>query len=641
MAFVGFFGGLAFLVNSNGNFTYLMILGGISLLASTGAGWLSILEYGPRQRNLAAREEADQELNDAFGDAVAELLREIILERTPEEQSWGSAFNSQYAPTLVGIGVDQAVSSSTYTELSKFIADHPTSAIGIAGPRGVGKSTLMEKLIAGRRDVVGVRIPAPKRYEPGALIRLIHGTIAQEILHPGAGIRATADLSKGRRRLMRRVGVGILFVAIAIGILFVWSIDQEKRTYDSSPGWRVSTLTVLCIAAGGIWLGLFIRSLWSTLWSLRHRFAFDSGLATSSRAVLQRLAREELEYLRYTTTTQAKGGMRLKTGFFTLSGEDQLTLAEREPNEADSAERLRQFLRDVTRIGDRPVILGIDELDKMDKPEDVVAVVNSIKDLFHIRGVHVLVSVSTDAMHSFAARGVIVRDVFDSAFDTVVEVRRLGPTESADLLARRATAFSFPAMYFCHAWSGGHPRDLIRAARSCVTLSAEEKKVLPLSVVVDHVLSEDILALLRATVDRLRSDTHTVAAVEDLIAFRDLLREESGALHNRIQSALKVATLPVIEGPVTEGSLMVQTLLPYLELAALTSVFFSVARGPRQWKKEEIEQTVSELAAAQASMSSHPMEAIRATRRVRASVERSLLADGGELPAPRVPQSGR
>jgi hypothetical protein len=226
-------------------------------------------------------------------------------------------------------------------------------------------------------------------------------------------------------------------------------------------------------------------------------------------------------------------------------------------------------------------------------------------------------------MHSFAARGVLVRDVFDSAFDTVVEVRRLSPAESADLLSRRATEFSFPAMYFCHAWSGGHPRDLIRAARSCVTYRARAGQPVPLGTVVDAVLLNDVLAVLRASTEKLHSDATTAKFVPDVLAFRDLLQEENAPLHSRIRSALQVADLPIIEGPATEASLMVQTITPYLQLAAIVSEFFSASRTPTQWKAAPVNQAVQQLATAQAAMSGHPAEAARAVQWAQMAVSAS------------------
>lgn len=608
-------------VNMVGETAQMVLLivaaGCVVIVAASALG--ALLASSDARRRWAARRTTAEDLNEAFTDAVAELLREIILERTPVSKSWGSTFDSEFAPTLVGIGIRQAISSASYTELHQFVAEHPTSAIGIAGPRGVGKSTLMEKLIEQRRrEAVGVRIPAPKRYEPGALIRLIHASVAQEILHPGAGLRSPVDPTRGRLQVLRRLATGFAFVAVVALIIFLWEIDSADRdSYGGSAGIRIGALTVLCIVAFGAWLGLLLRATWLTLWSLRRETILLPNSPNNTWRRAMKLANRELDYLRYTATSQSKSGTGVKLGLFNLTGEDQLSLAERQPTEADSVDRLRQFLRELTRVTEQRVVICVDELDKMDEPKDVVAVVNSIKDLFHVRGVHVLVSVSTDAMHSFAARGVLVRDVFDSAFDTVVEVRRLTSKESADLLARRATDFSFPAMYFCHAWSGGHPRDLIRAARGCVTYRAKERRPIALADVVDSVLLADVLAVLRATINKLTADVASAGLASDVVAFRDLVDEEAGPLHARIRGALQVTELPNNDGPVTEAGMLAAMLAPYLALAAQLSEFFSVARTPEQWRTDAVRDAVKLFAAAQVSLAGHPDEAKHAVDRAR------------------------
>jgi hypothetical protein len=603
-------------------------------LAAIGvvAAAITVTEYGAAQQRWAARRDKHGLLVDAFDDAVAGLLRKIILERTSDDKKYGPLFDSRFAPTLVGIGIDKATSSTTYLDLVRFIADHPTSAIGIAGPRGVGKSTMMQQLIARDRDSLGIRIPAPKRYEPGELVRLIHGTLAQEILQPGAGPYMSATPNRGRRALLVNALKGFLFVLALVVLLFLWS--EEQSGSSNTPEWEVSTFTVFLFVAFGAWLGLFLRSLWRVLVNLRRGVDTPFPWPTTPAEDLRRLARAELAHLQYTETAQAKNGVQLKLGLFTLSGEDQVSVAERTATEADGVERLRRFLRAVVRVTTSKVIICVDELDKMDRPEDVVAVVNGIKDLFHIRSVHVLVSVSTDAMHSFAARGVIVRDVFDSAFDEVVEVSRLTYQESADLLALRATDFSFPAMYFCHAWSGGHPRDLIRAARACITYRAKqgedsgEARRVPLGEVVDAVLADDVFAMLRAVIEKLRSEDTTTSLVPDVIAFRDLLNEQDGRLHLRVQAAMNVADLPVIEGPASEATMLVRTLSPYLRLVALISEFFAPARPPSDWRFDPaphapatlVRNAIDDLAGARVAMSGHPLEAERATRRAAAAV---------------------
>jgi hypothetical protein len=125
-------------------------------------------------------------------------------------------------------------------------------------------------------------------------------------------------------------------------------------------------------------------------------------------------------------------------------------------------------------------VIAIDELDKLSEASDLVEVINDMKDLFHIEGVHFLVSVSTDALDNFASRGVPTRDAFDSAFDTIFSMNRMLPEESIRILQARSTGFPVPLALFCHAWVGGLPRDLLRTARSCVetyrTLGVGERR---------------------------------------------------------------------------------------------------------------------------------------------------------------------
>src|SRR5204863_10221347 len=68
------------------------------------------------------------------------------------------------------------------------------------------------------------------------------------------------------------------------------------------------------------------------------------------------------------------------------------------------------------------VLIGIDELDKMESDDDVRTFLNAIKALFRIPRCFYLVSVSETAISSFERRGLPLRDVLDSTFDTIVYV---------------------------------------------------------------------------------------------------------------------------------------------------------------------------------------------------------------------------
>jgi hypothetical protein len=650
-----------------GSFVFILKAAGTIFGAPTTTGWVLLAIFGfliilsvvfvavYSNRAIDAwlvRRSVLRTLNEAIYQQVGDALRQVINDRWTEESMWGLEFDSVSAPTMVGVAIDNAVSSTTYVELSDFIKEHSTSAIGLAGPRGTGKSTLMEQLrFDPGLNCVGVRIPAPRRYEPATLVRLIHRTVATEVLWPGI-----AWLPPQPRRSHNSAvswAIKSLFVIGAIALwIYLWFRDAEARnsaSYTKSidsvnavdPGMRISGTTIFLLVAGGALLAV----LASTLWSALVRLASRVELASAGGSPAASLAKRELERLDYSTAVQAKSSVGWKLGIITATGEDQISLSERQPTDADMVGSLSGFLRELRHRTGKRILICIDELDKIEKSDDVVAMINGIKDLFHVPDVHVVVSVSTDAMHSFAARGVLVRDVFDSAFDTVIQVRRMRADESREVLWRRATNFSVPAMMFCHVWSGGHPRDLIRAARACVTLRAQARQTLKLAQIADAVVLGDVIDLLEAAAGKIsnrqastESDTMATRAesterssqtrVRDILVLKELLLEATGPLHERIRPLLADKSLPATDDLPDESSTLVRALDPYLRFSACISEFFGNELTGPQWRSETTAEIIQTLTQAQIALSRHPDEADRAVRRAELLLQSTPSAAG-------------
>jgi hypothetical protein len=112
------------------------------------------------------------------------------------------------------------------------------------------------------------------------------------------------------------------------------------------------------------------------------------------------------------------------------------------------------------------ILVAIDELDKLGSDDEAKTFLNSIKAIFGQEKVYYLVSISENAMSNFERRGLPIRDEFDSSFDDAVYIGYLDFAASRRLLARRASEPP-PDVYraFCHVLSGGLPRDLIRYCR--------------------------------------------------------------------------------------------------------------------------------------------------------------------------------
>jgi hypothetical protein len=130
---------------------------------------------------------------------------------------------------------------------------------------------------------------------------------------------------------------------------------------------------------------------------------------------------------------------------------------------------LSDFLALVSR--DFKVVIGIDELDKIESEDAAQKFLNEIKAIFGLPGVFYLISVSENAMSNFERRGLPFRDVFDSSFDNIVYVDYLSLDAAKRVIDRRILALPDPFAHLCYCLSGGLARDLIRACRSLMELS--------------------------------------------------------------------------------------------------------------------------------------------------------------------------
>ncbi|WP_370332221.1 P-loop NTPase fold protein [Mycolicibacterium hippocampi] len=243
------------------------------------------------------------------------------------------------------------------------------------------------------------------------------------------------------------------------------------------------------IALISVGLVLFISVLASTL-------SITQARRLRAKVEPTELAKTEIQKLRWSTKTQAAAKNQFAFKFFTMEDSDMTELSERELTHLERVAAFRAFIELYDSAMHRKVIIALDELDKLSNPEDATEVVNSIKDLMHQSGVHFVVSVSEEALAKFSLRGVPVRDAFDSTFDAVVKVPRFKVSDSNRLLEKRVVGLPPILRLYCHALSGGIPRDLIRFARLCVDTTRHAESGISTSIVVGRTLKLHTLALL-------------------------------------------------------------------------------------------------------------------------------------------------
>lgn len=538
---------------------------------------ISVSEHRSRQQRVR---DGLQESKGTYEEERARLVRESVRRKVTELfREAGIVTFPMLAPTLVELSTAKIASSRTHDEVIDFIRSHETSAIGIAGSRGAGKSTLMGAVRAAEGLASHhVHLTAPVRYEAVDFVRQLFTDAAKEIRDKSGHAIDSGHVVR-RRRLFRqrlvRDALALGMLIVLTGVVFFWGLRDPVWTWDwrTSVGLAATAVLVIVVISGAV-------SLVTTM----ARSDSRAALFKFPRSV--RLAVDALDDLAWTTEAGQKqtGSVKLLGDLLTVGGEDSLTHKQRELSPPALVARFREMLTQFSRDhpGERFVIF-IDELDKLDNIDDLVNAINGIKDLLHLPGVHFVVSVSVDALARFEERGMAARDAFDSAFDTVIRMRPLVLEESQSILASRAANFPPVLVLCCHVWSGGLARDLLRSARRCVEINRRSRDVPDVSEVMVRMVTEDILTHIE---NALRADH-----IGDHLG---QLRQVVKAVRNGADPLEELRRLGDADGQVDHVTRVGLALLAYIRHAPA---------GERRWElpPDDWNPTIETLAAAMAA----------------------------------------
>lgn len=366
-----------------------------------------------------------------------------------------------YSSTLVELDASDPVSTEAVNIVRDFVERHKASALGLAGPRGSGKTTVLRYLTS-MDDTLGVNVSAPVRYEPDELLTLVFEKVAKRFLDKYSA-------SYSRRTRERALEPPLKVLLWAYGIL--GPIAGGVGLYITGPH-----LPKMNMAR---WLGVFLALsglsaasfLIAKLTKNRRRRSDSQKVESPSgkaESILRRLRWREEHSSAISLGTKPWGGL-FKFGHDRSDSETELEVG-RARLVADFKDFVRMI---VTQQRFKRIIVAIDELDKLATVDDLISVVNELKDILHIEGTHVIISVSRDALYRFVLRGLPFRDVFDSAFDEIVEVPVLNAKEAVTVLRKRVTGFPENWGLACYILSGGLPRDLLRYGRRCLAIYRE------------------------------------------------------------------------------------------------------------------------------------------------------------------------
>jgi hypothetical protein len=164
--------------------------------------------------------------------------------------------------------------------------------------------------------------------------------------------------------------------------------------------------------------------------------------AISKKGRLVREATALRERIRFTTSLRLgaeisiSGGNPLAAGF--KRSRDK-ALDERPTTVASLVFDFRNLAELIAKTVHGPIVIGIDELDKIENADAVRELLRDVKGIFEVTGVHFLVSVSEEAMATLQLGTLRSdgRNEFNSSFYTVITLPPLDPDETQELLWTR------------------------------------------------------------------------------------------------------------------------------------------------------------------------------------------------------------
>lgn len=456
------------------------------------------------------------------------------------------------------------VQTAAHNRLRQIMETMNGGSIGIAGPRGAGKSTTIRSFCEERewkflsKQVLSVMTPAPARYDPRDFILHLFSIVCRrvailnrieidKITWIGNGDRHNSAhpilLFAYRFRLaITSMGLSLILLGLYVGFHTLFTVAPPLHDYKDLDAidrmLQVDAALIRMATAFGLSAGSLI--LWGLVFlfatgtlqifgfqqferdrqsqlSRANTVSFEDALSRSPTA----LATEALRLMRSIKFQQSytsgwSGSLKFPIGV-DMGKKEDISTAERPLSLPEIVTNLRIFLQRAS--SDFTVIIGIDELDKIHPEEDAERFLNDIKVIFGIEGVFFLVSVSENALSAFERKGIPIRNAFDSCFDDILHVRYLTLSAAREVVQRRILGMPYPFLCLCHCLSGGLPRDLIRVCRNLL-IEAQDKKLGTLKALCSALMQADISAKVHA-LEFEAGETHSSPA---LVRFLTILR---------------------------------------------------------------------------------------------------------------------
>lgn len=325
-------------------------------------------------------------------------------------------------------------------------------AYGLYGPRGSGKSWLMLRAIrqADRAGGMGLWFPCPSEYaDASELLSALSDNLANAVEQ--RYIRN--DLWRAATRWLQR-GLALVVAVPVIAAVVSYAAHGASG--------RLTTFS--SVLPTGLW-----ASAGAALAALCLLAVMRFVLVNRASGRLARQATSLRERIRYNTALLRGSEIGVSTAFHlagTFKRASEKALDERPTTVASLVFDFRRLAEAIISVTGKRLVIGIDELDKIDDEEAARRLLRDIKGVFEIPGVFFLVSVSQEAaaalqLGALQGKG---RNEFNSCFYTVIEMPPLDPADVTEIAAARGHPVRPALARLLCLLSAGNVRELIRLA---------------------------------------------------------------------------------------------------------------------------------------------------------------------------------
>lgn len=377
---------------------------------------------------------------------------------------------------------------------------------GLFGPRGSGKSWLMMRAIseANCSGGLGLWFPCPSRYDASTFLSALSDNLANAVERRFVrNSTLTLALRRGQALLICLVVIPAT-IAVVTYTVHYFAVRKPRSVPPQISAALPSWLWLLAEASLGLLIFLYIV-----------RFAWDN----SGRGRLVREATALRERIRFTAGFRSGTELGLSVSKpvpTSLKKSQEKSLDERPTTIASLVFDFRNLAELIAATLPGPLIIGIDELDKIERADSVRELLRDIKGIFEVTGVHFLVSISEEAaatlqLGTLQASG---RNEFNSSFYTVIELPPLGPDGAGELLRARGFSGSGRLAAALCLLSGGNRRELIRMADLCAVHASRERVPLDEAAII-MLLEKESRALLQEIIRKINREGNLAILDDD------------------------------------------------------------------------------------------------------------------------------